>query len=140
MAGKGSSRMDFIQSLKANTPPPSGVYVGAVIGEPRPINDERRRGARFTIEITEGPMQGRRVLIELTTTLKGVGDRSRLLSDLRVLESWILALGVDTAERPTELIAKLRDAAIGKRVEFELKCNPWKGRVYINLIGVRLAP
>ena len=140
MAGKGSSRMDFIQSLKANAPPPSGVYVGVVTGEPRPINDERRRGARFTIEITEGPMQGRRVLIELTTTLKGAGDRNRLLSDLRALELWINVVGVDTAERPTELIAKLRDGAIGKRLEFELKCNPWKGRIYINLVGVRLAP
>ena len=31
-AGKRSSHMVFIQSLKANTPPPSGVYVGAVTG------------------------------------------------------------------------------------------------------------
>ena len=141
MAGKGSSRMDFIQSLKANTPPPSGVYVGAVIGEPRPINDERRRAARFTIEIVEGPMRFRRVPIELTVELKGVGgNRARLLSDLQALESWINVVGVDTAERPTELIAKLRDAAVGKRVEFELECNRRKNFVNIYLIGVRIAP
>jgi hypothetical protein len=87
MAGKGSSRMDFIQSLKTNAPPPSGVYVGAVIGEPRPINDERRRGARFTIEITEGSMRGRRVPIELTTNSvifgRSKGGSSRWASTLR---------------------------------------------------------
>jgi hypothetical protein len=140
MAGKRSSHMDFIQSLKANTPAPSGVYVGAVIGEPRPINDERRQGARFTIGITEGPMQGRRVSIELITELKVGGHRARLLSDLQALESWINVVGIDTAERPTELIAKLRDAAVGKRVEFELDCRRWKGGVDVYLIGVRLAP
>jgi hypothetical protein len=140
MAGKGSSHMDFIQSLKASTPPPTGVYVGAVIGEPRPINDERRRGARFTIEITEGPMQGRRVPIELIAELKVGGNRARLLSDHQALAAWITALGVESAETPTELIAKLRDAAVGKRVEFELECNRWKNFINIYLIGVRLAP
>jgi hypothetical protein len=132
--------MDFVESLKANTPPPSGVYVGAVIGEPGAINDVRHRGARFTIEITEGPMQGRRVPIELITELKAGGNRARLLSDVQSLGAWITALRVQSAETPVELIVKLRDAAVGKRVEFEIECNRWKGRVYVSLIGVRLAP
>ena len=63
-----------------------------------------------------------------------------MLSDLLALEAWIDALGVDTAATPTELIAKLRDAAVGKRVEFELDCHRWKGGVDVYLIGVRLAP
>ena len=49
-------------------------------------------------------------------------------------------LGVHTAERPTELIAKLRDAAVGKRLEFEPDCRRWKGGVDVYLTGVRLAP
>jgi hypothetical protein len=63
-----------------------------------------------------------------------------MLSDHLALGAWIDALGVESAASPAELIAKLRDAAVGKRVEFELDCRRWKGGVDVYLIGVRLAP
>jgi hypothetical protein len=132
--------VNIVPSLRANTPPPSGVYIGVVTGEPHAINDSRRSGARFVIEITEGPMQGRRVPVELITELKPGGNRARMLSDHLALGAWITVLGVESAETPTELIVKLREAAVGKRVEFELECNRWKNFINIYLIGVRLAP
>ena len=51
--------------------------------QPRPINDERRQGARFTIEITEGPMQGRRVSIELITGLRSAVTAPDYLATFR---------------------------------------------------------
>ena len=63
-----------------------------------------------------------------------------MLSDHLALEAWCIALGVDEASTPTELITKLRDAAVGKRVEFELDCHRWKGGVDVHLISVRPAP
>jgi hypothetical protein len=63
-----------------------------------------------------------------------------VLSDLLALEMWCHCLGVDSAVTLTELIGKLRDAAVGKRIEFELDCHRWKGGVDVHLIGVRLAP
>ena len=63
-----------------------------------------------------------------------------MLSDHLALEMWCDCLGVDSASTLTELIAKLRDAAVGKRVEFELSCRRWNGGVDIHLISVRLAP
>jgi hypothetical protein len=92
------------------------------------------------LEVAEGPFRGRRVTVELITELKVGGNRARMLSDHQALEVWITALGVESAETPAELIAKLRDAAINKRVEFELDCRRWKGGVDVYLIGVRLAP
>jgi hypothetical protein len=131
--------MNVVQGLKGNTPPPSGAYIAAVTGAPQPINDSRRRGVRFVIEIVEGPNSGRRATIELITELKVGGNRSRMLSDHLALEAWSLALGVDTASTLTELVAKLRDAAVGKRVEFELNCHRWSRGVDVYLVGVRLA-
>ena len=131
---------NIVDDLNANTPPPSGVYIGVVAGAPQPINDFRRRGVRFVLEVAEGPFRGRRVTVELITELKVGGNRARMLSDHQALEAWITALGVESAETPAELIAKLRDAAINKRVEFELDCRRWKGGVDVYLIGVRLAP
>jgi hypothetical protein len=132
--------VNVVESLRTNTPPPSGVYIGAVTGAPQPINDSRRRGVRYVIEVAEGPASGRRATVELTTELKVGGNRARMLSDHLALEAWCLALGVDNAATLTELIAKLRDAALGKRVEFELDCRRWQGGVDVYLIGVRLAP
>jgi hypothetical protein len=132
--------MNVVQELKANTPPPSGVYIGAIAGTPQPINDFRRRGVRFAIEIVEGPRSGRRATVELITELKVGGNRARMLSDHLALEMWCDCLGVDSASTLTELVAKLRDAAVGKRVEFELSCRRWSGGVDVHLISVRLAP
>ena len=132
--------MNIIQSLKANALPPSGVNIGVVTGAPHAINDFRRRGVRFVIEIVEGAASGRRATIELITELKIGGNRSRMLSDYSALEKWCDCLGVDSAVTLTELIGKLRDAAVGKRIEFELDCHRWKGGVDVHLIGVRLAP
>ena len=80
--------MNVVQDLKANTPPPSGVYIGVVTGAPQPINDFRRRGVRFAIEIVEGPSSGRRATVELITELKVGGNRARMLSDHLALEMW----------------------------------------------------
>ena len=132
--------MNVVQDLKANTPPPSGVYIAAVTGAPQPINDTRRRGVRFVIEVVEDPGSGHRAAVELTTELKVGGNRAGMLSDHLTLEMWCDCLGVDSASTLTELIAKLRDAAVGKRVEFELNCRRWNGGVEIRLISVRLAP
>jgi hypothetical protein len=132
--------MSVVGELKANSPPPSGLYVCAVTGSPQVINDFRRRGVRFVIEVAEGPAIGRRATVELITELKVGGHRARMLSDHLALGAWIDALGVESAASPAELIAKLRDAAVGKRVEFELDCRRWKGGVDVYLIGVRLAP
>jgi hypothetical protein len=132
--------VNVVESLKANAPPPSGVYIGVVIGAPQPINDSRRRGVRFVVEVAEGSANGRRATVELITELKVGGHRARMLSDHLALEMWCDCLGVDSAATLTELIAKLRDAAVGKRVEFELDCHRWKGGVEVYLIGVRLAP
>lgn len=132
--------MNIVQQLKANTPPPSGVYVAIVVGDPQPINDSRRRGVRFAIEVAEGPVAGRRATIELITELKVGGNRARMLADLLAIEAWCAALGVNDATSLTELICKLRDAAQGKRVEFEVSCRRWSGGVDIALVGVRLAP
>jgi hypothetical protein len=132
--------VNIVESLKTNTPPPSGVYISVVTGAPQAINDSRRRGVRFELEVAEGPFRGRRVTIELVTELKVGGNRARMLSDHQALEVWITALGVESAETPTELIAKLRDTALGKRVEFELDCHRWKNRLDVYLVGVRLAP
>jgi hypothetical protein len=131
---------NIVESLRINAPPPSGVYIGVVTGAPQAINDFRRRGVRFVIEVAEGPASGRRATVELITELKVGGHRARMLSDHLALGAWIDALGVESAASPTELIAKLRDAAFGKRVEFELDCRRWKGGVDVYLIGVRLAP
>jgi hypothetical protein len=130
---------NIVDDLNANTPPPSGPYICVVTGAPKPINDSRRAGVRFVLEIAEGAFRGRRVTIELVTELKVGGNRARMLSDHQALGAWITALGVESAETPTELIAKLREAAVGKRVEFELECNRWKNLINIYLIGVRLA-
>ena len=92
------------------------------------------------LEIAEGGFRGRRVTIELITELKVGGNRARMLSDHQALGAWISALGVESAETPTEHIAKLRDAAVGKRVEFELDCHRWKGGMNVYLVAVRLAP
>jgi hypothetical protein len=132
--------MNIVESLKVNTPPPSGVYIGVVTGEPHAINDSRRRGVRFVLEVAEGPFRGHRVTVELTTELKAGGNRARMLSDHQALGAWISTLGVESAETPAELIAKLRDAALDKRVEFTLDCHRWRGGVDVYLIGVRLAP
>jgi hypothetical protein len=132
--------VNIVESLKANTPPPSGPYIGFVTGAPKAINDSRRAGVRFVLEIAEGAFRGRRVTIELVTELKVGGNRARMLSDHQALGAWITALGVESAETPTELIAKLRDTALGKRVEFELDCHRWKNRLDVYLVGVRLAP
>jgi hypothetical protein len=132
--------MNLVESIKTATPPPSGGYIGVVTGAPQAINDSRRRGVRFVIEIAEGTTIGRRATIELTTELKVGGNRARMLSDHLALEMWCDCLGVDSAVTLTELIAKLRDAAVGKRVEFELDCRRWKGGVDVYLIGARLAP
>ena len=132
--------MNVVESLKVNTPPPSGVYTCVVTGAPQAINDFRRRGVRFVLEVAEGPASGRRATVELVTELKVGGNRSRLLSDLLALEMWFDCLGVDSAATWTELVGKLRDAAVGKRIEFELDCHRWKGGVDVHLIGVRLAP
>jgi hypothetical protein len=132
--------MNIVEALKANTPPPSGVYIAVVTGAPQAINDFRRRGVRFVIEVMEGYASGRRATVELITELKVGGNRARMLSDHLALEAWCLALGVESASTPTELIARLRDAAVGKRVEFDLDCRRWSGGVNVYLIGVRLAP
>jgi hypothetical protein len=132
--------VNIVETIKAQAPPPSGVYVGAVIGAPQAINDSRRRGVRFVIEVVEGPVSGRRATVELIVELKVGGNRSRMLSDHLALEAWCFALAIDSAETPVELIAKLRDAAVGKRVEFELDCHRWRGGVDVYLVGVRLAP
>jgi hypothetical protein len=129
-----------VVDFKANTPPASGVYIGVVTGAPQTINDLRRRGIRFVIEVAEGPASGRRATVELILELKVGGNRSRMLSDHLALEMWCDCLGVDSAATLTELIAKLRHAAVGKRVEFEIECRRWKGGVDVYLIGVRLAP
>jgi hypothetical protein len=132
--------MNFAESLKTNTPPPSGIYTCAVVGEPTVINDSKRRGVRFTLEITEGPYLGRRALIQLVTHLEVGGYRPQLLNDLKVIESWRNCLGVDVVdETVTEFIAKLRDASVEKRVEFEFDCRRWRNKVDIYLVGVRLA-
>jgi hypothetical protein len=131
--------VNVVQDLKANTPPTSGVYIGVVTGTPQPINDYRRRGVRFVVEVAEGPSSGRRATVEMIIELKVGGNRARMLSDHLALEAWCLALGVDDASTLTELIAKLRDAAVGRRVEFELNCRRWNGGVDVHLISVRLA-
>jgi hypothetical protein len=132
--------VNVVDYLKTNTPPASGVYISVVTGAPQAINDFRRRGVRFVVEVTESPASGRRATVELITELKVGGNRARMLSDHLALGAWIDALGVESAASPTELIAKLRDAAVDKRVEFELDCRRWKGGVDVYLIGVRLAP
>lgn len=129
--------MNIVESL--NAPPPSGVYIGVVTGSPQAINDVRRRGVRFALEVAEGPARGRRATIELIIELKVGGNRARMLSDHLALEAWCNCLGVRTAETLTELIAKLRAAAADKRVEFELDTRRWKGGVDVYLVGVRLA-
>jgi hypothetical protein len=132
--------MNIVELLKNRTPPASGAYIGAVANAPQPINDLRRRGVRFVIEVAEGPARGRRATVELILELRVSGNRARMLSDHLALEMWCDCLGVDSAATLTELIAKLRDAAVGKRVEFELDCRRWKGGVDVYLIGARLAP
>jgi hypothetical protein len=88
----------------------------------------------------EGPSSGRRATVELITELKVGGNRARMLSDHLALEMWCDCLGVDSASTLTELIAKLRNAAVGKRVEFELNCHRWSRGVDVYLISVRPAP
>jgi hypothetical protein len=132
--------VNVVDAIKANAPPPSGAHIGVVIGTPQAINDSRRAGVRFVIEIVEGPASGRRGTVELVTGLKVGGNRARMLSDCLAVQAWCDCVGVDTAATPTELIAKLRDAGAGKRLEFELNCHRWQGGVDVYLIGVRLAP
>jgi hypothetical protein len=132
--------MNIVESIKKATPPPSGVYIGVVTGAPQAINDFRRRGVRFVIEVAEGPISGRQATVELILELKVGGSRARMLSDHLALEMWCDCLGVASAATLSELIGRLRDAAVGKRVGFELECRRWKGGVDVYLIGVRLAP
>jgi hypothetical protein len=84
-------------------PESRGVYVGAVRGAPQPINDFRRRGVRFAIEVVEGRASGRRATVELITEVKVGGNRSRMLSDYSALEMWCDCLGVDSAVTLIEL-------------------------------------
>jgi hypothetical protein len=132
--------MNIVQAIKVHAPPPSGAYVCAVIGAPQAINDSRRTGVRFVIEIAEGSARGRRATIELVTELKVGGNRARMLSDNLALASWCDCLDVKAASTPTDVIAKLRDAGAGKRLEFELNCHRWNGGLDVYLVGVRLAP
>jgi hypothetical protein len=132
--------VNIVENIKTNAPPPSGAYVGVVIGAPQAINDSRRTGVRFVIEIAEGSARGRRATVELVTELKVGGNRARMLSDHLALQAWCDCLGVKAASTPTDLIAKLRDAGAGKRLEFELNCHRWQGGVNVYLVGVRLAP
>ncbi len=53
---------------------------------------------------------------------------------------WCEALSVDNANSLTELIEKLRQAALGRRVEFTLQRNDWRGGVELNLTSVRVLP
>ena len=73
--------MNVVESIKAQAPPPSGVYIGVVTGAPQAINDSGRKGVRFVIEVAEGPTSGRRATVELITELKVGGNRARMLSD-----------------------------------------------------------
>jgi hypothetical protein len=139
MAGRDLP-MNIVESIKTNSPLLSGAYVGAVTSAPQVINDSRRRGVRFVIEVAEGPTSGRQATVELIFELKVGGNRARMLSDHLAVEMWCDCLGVDSAATVSELIGKLRDAALGKRVEFELECRRWKGGVDVYLIGVRLVP
>jgi hypothetical protein len=53
---------------------------------------------------------------------------------------WVNCLSVDNAASLIELLEKLRQAAIGKRLEFALQRNEWRGGVKLQLTAVRLAP
>ena len=81
MAGKETPLMNIVEALKTNAPPPSGVYIAVITGAPQAINDSRRRGVCFVLEVAEGPARGRRATVELITELKVGGNRARMLSD-----------------------------------------------------------
>ena len=93
----------------------------------------------------EGECAGRVADVDFIIDLKGgerEHERARVNRDLKVLAMWCDALGVegDGIETPIALIMALRQAAIGKRVEFTFKCNEWDGGIQIAVTAVRVLP
>jgi hypothetical protein len=142
MAGfpEKSAAMNIVETIKFRAPLAAGRYIaaGADLPKPREISDRGRQGVSFTLKVVEGAAKSRLAAVEIVVQAKD-GAR-RAARDLDVLAMWCDALGVDSASTLTELIGKLRAAAVGKRVEFELGCHRWSGGVDVYIAGVRLAP
>jgi hypothetical protein len=129
---------NVVNAIKFRAPLASGAYIAVIADAPKPreIDDPDRRGVSFTLKVLEGDAKGRLAAIELLVQARR-GAR-RVDRDLLVLDQWCDCLGVDSATTLTELIAKLRDAAGGKRVEFAILRNEWRGGVELQLTAIRV--
>ena len=130
--------MNIVETIKFRAPLTDGCYIAVIADAPRPreINDRGRHGVSFTLKVIEGDAKGRLAAIDLIVQ----ASNRRVDRDLEVLAMWCDCLGVDSAASLIELMAKLQKAAIGKRLEFTIQRNDWRGGVDLHLTAVRLAP
>jgi len=132
--------MNIVETIKLRAPLPDGCYIAAVadLPKPRAIDDHGRHGVSLTLKVMEGTAKGRMATIELL--VQASGNNRRVDRDLDVLSMWCSCLSVDNADSLIELVAKLQKAAAGKRIEFTIQRNDWRGGVELHLTSVRLAP
>ena len=132
--------MNVVETIKLRAPLPDGCYIATVadLPKPRAIDDRGRHGASLTLKVVEGAAKGRMATIELL--VQASGNNRRVDRDLDVLSMWCSCLSVDNADSLIELVAKLQKAAAGKRIEFAIQRNDWRGGVELHLTAVRVLP
>jgi hypothetical protein len=130
--------MNVVEAIKFRAPLTDGVYVAIIADSPKPreISTPARHSVSFTLKVTEGPARGRLAAFELNIQ----ATNRRVDRDLDVLSMWCSCLGVDSAASLVEMMEKLRQAATGKRLEFTVQRNEWRGGVDLQITAVRLAP
>jgi hypothetical protein len=129
-----------VDAIKFRAPLQSGGYIAAVADAPKPrvINEPKRNGITFTLKVLEGDVKGRIATIDLL--VQASGNHHCVYRDLLVLDQWCDCLAVDSADSLVELVGKLQQAALGKRLEFTLLRSEWRGGVELQLTSVRVAP
>ncbi len=132
--------MNIVETIKLRAPLPDGCYIATVadLPKPRAIDDRGRQGVSLTLKVVEGIAKGRMATIELL--VQASGNNRRVDRDLDVLSMWCDCLAVGSADSLIELVVKLQKAATGKRLEFTIQRNDWRGGVDLHLIAVRMAP
>ena len=132
--------MNVVETIKLRAPLPDGCYIATVadLPKPRAIDDRGRHGVSLTLKVVEGAAKGRMATIELL--VQASGNNRRVDRHLDVLSMWCSCLSVDNADSSIELVAKLQKAAAGKRIEFTIQRNDWRGGVELHLTAVRVLP
>ena len=131
---------NVLETIRYRAPLQGGGYIAVIadLPKPREINDRGRIGVNFTIKVVEGDAKGRMAALELL--VQADRGQRRVDRDLDVLSVWSSVLSVDSAGSLVELMEKLKQAAVGKRVEFTLQRNEWGGGIDTVITAVRVMP